>query len=43
MMMAERKWQTKCQYTDNDSKGSTVELLYNGHPWDWAKVTLIAG
>ena len=22
---------------------STVEPLYNGHPWDWAKVTLIAG
>ena len=21
----------------------TVEPLYNGHPWDWAKVTLIAG
>ena len=23
--------------------GCTVEPLYNGHPWDWAKVTLIVG
>ena len=22
---------------------TTVEPLYNGHPWDWAKVTLLAG
>ena len=24
-------------------KKITVEPLYNGHPWDWAKLTLIAG